>query len=74
MKAQIVYLQEVTEEIEIPNELVELTEKGFFNRNFDEDNALADGIEDIWRPYDRFIHERIGIYYGDHFYDTLIEY
>jgi len=61
MKGKIVYTATIEKEIEIPDEMIKIADKEFWNRSSEEDAILEDFTESIWESVDYL--DRIGMYY-----------
>lgn len=71
MKGKIVYTATIEKEIEIPDEIIKIVNKKFWDRSSEEDVALEDFTESIWESVDYL--ERCGMYYEKDGRDWVIE-
>ena len=72
MKGQIVYTKTVEEEVEIPDELIELAQKRWQSYSEEDDKRFDELVESVWGdiPWEN----RSGMYYGENFKFYIVEY
>ena len=72
MKGQIVYTKTVEEEVEIPDELIELAQKRWHSYSEEDDKRFDELVESVWGkiPWEN----RCGMYYGENFKFYIVEY
>lgn len=72
MKGKLVYTTIVEKEIEIPDEIVEISEKSIFDWTEEEDKKMGTFSENAWGSIeDNF--NRVGIYYEENGQDWILE-
>ena len=72
MKGKLVYTAIVEKEIEIPDEVVEISEKSWFNWTEEDDKIMQTFSENAWNSVDG-VSDRIGIYYEENGQDWILE-
>ncbi len=72
MKGKIVYLTVVEKEIEIPDEVVEISKKPWVDWTDEEDEKLGVFSENAWNSIEN-VSDRIGIYYEENGKEWIIE-
>ena len=72
MKGQIVYTKTVEEEVEIPDELIELAQKRWQSYSEEDDKRFDELVESVWGdiPWEN----RSGMYYGENLKFYIVEY
>ena len=72
MKGQIVYTKTVEEEVEIPDELIELAQKRWQSYSEEDDKRFDELAESVWGdiPWEN----RSGMYYGENLKFYIVEY
>ena len=72
MKGKITYMAVVEKEIEIPDEVIEISKKSWFDWTDEEDEKMRTFSENAWDSIeDNF--DRIGIYYEEDSKDWVLE-
>lgn len=72
MKGKIVYLTVVEKEIEIPDEVVEISKKSWVDWTDEEDEKLRVFSENAWNSIENS-SDRIGIYYQENGKEWILE-
>ena len=72
MKGKIAYLAVVEKEIEIPNEVIEISKKSWVDWTEEEDEKLRVFSENAWDSIENSF-DRIGIYYQENGKDWILE-
>ena len=72
MKGKIVYTTIIEKEIEIPDEVVEISEKSWFDWTDEENKIIQTFSENAWNSVDN-VSDRIGIYYKENGEDWMLE-
>lgn len=72
MKGKIAYLTVVEKEIEIPDEVVEISKKSWVDWTEEEDEKMRVFSENTWNSIENNF-DRIGIYYEENGKDYIIE-
>ena len=72
MKGKIAYTAVIEKEIEIPDEIVEISEKSWFNWTEEEDEKMRIFSENAWNSIEDD-YDRIGIYYEKDGEDYILE-
>lgn len=72
MKGKIAYLTVIEKEIEIPEEVVEISKKSWVDWTEEEDEKLRVFSENAWNSIENNF-DRIGIYYEENGKDYVIE-
>lgn len=71
-KGKIVYTQVVNKEIEIPDEIIEISEKSWWDMTDAEYNKMCQFYEDMWKQQSD-VCDRCGIYYEENGQDWVLE-
>ena len=72
MKGKIVYLTVVEKEIEIPDEVIEISKKSWVDWTDEEDEKLRVFSENAWNSIENS-SDRIGIYYQENGKEWILE-
>lgn len=72
MKGKLVYTTVVEKEIEIPDEVIEISEKSWFDWTEEEEEKIKTFSENAWNSIEDNI-DRIGIYYEENGQDWILE-
>ena len=72
MKGKIAYLAVVEKEIEIPNEVIEISKKSWVDWTDEEDEKLRVFSENAWNSIENS-SDRIGIYYQENGKEWILE-
>jgi len=72
MKGKIAYLAVIEKEIEIPNEVVEISKRHRFDWTEEEDNKMRTFSENAWDSIEDS-YDRIGIYYKENGKEWVLE-
>lgn len=72
MKGKIAYLAVVEKEIEIPDEVVEISKKSWFNWTEEEDEKMRTFSDNAWNSIEDSF-DRVGIYYEEDGKDWVLE-
>lgn len=74
MKGKLVYMTIVEKDVEIPDKIVEISKKSWYDRTEEEEKRLRTFSKDAWGTIEKYFNS-IGIYYmKDGQYWTLDEY
>lgn len=72
MKGKIAYMAVVEKEIEIPDEVIEISKKSWFDWTDEEDEKMRTFSENAWDAIGDS-YDRVGIYYQEDGKDWIIE-
>jgi hypothetical protein len=72
MKGKITYLAVVEKEIEIPDEIVKIVQKPWFDWTEEEDDKMRTFSDNAWDSIENS-YDRIGIYYEEDGKDWVLE-
>lgn len=72
MKGKIAYMAVVEKEIEIPDEVIEISKKSWFDWTDEEDEKMRTFSENAWDAIEDS-YDRVGIYYQEDGKDWIIE-
>ena len=72
MKGKLVYTTIVEKEIEIPDEVIEISEKSWFDWTEEEEKKIKTFSENAWNSIEDNI-DRVGIYYEENGQDWILE-
>lgn len=72
MKGKIAYLAVIEKEIEIPDEVVEISKRHRFDWTEEEDNKMRTFSENAWDSIEDS-YDRIGIYYKENGKEWVLE-
>lgn len=72
MKGKIAYMAVVEKEIEIPDEVIEISKKSWFNWTDEEDEKMRTFSDNAWDTIEDSF-DRVGIYYQEDGKDWIIE-
>ena len=72
MKGKIAYMTIVEKEIEIPDEVVKISKKSWFDWTKEEDDKIRTFSEDTWDSIENNF-DRVGIYYEEDGKEWILE-
>ena len=72
MKGKIAYLAVIEKEIEIPDEVIEISKKSWFNWTEEEDEKMRTFSNNAWDSIEDSF-DRVGIYYEEDGKDWVLE-
>ena len=72
MKGKIAYLAVIEKEIEIPDEVVEISKKSWFDWTEEEDEKMRTFSDNAWDSIEDSF-DRVGIYYEEDGKDWILE-
>ena len=72
MKGTIAYMAVVEKEIEIPNEVIEISKKSWFNWTEEEDEKIRTFSKNTWDSIENSL-DRVGIYYQEDGKNWILE-
>lgn len=72
MKGKLVYTTVVEKEIEIPDEIIKISEKSIFDWTEEEDKKMGTFSENVWNSIEDN-YDRVGIYYEEDGEDWILE-
>ena len=72
MKGKIAYMAVVEKEIEIPDEVIEISKKSWFDWTDEEDEKMRTFSENAWNSIEDSF-DRVGIYYEEDGKDWVLE-
>lgn len=72
MKGKIAYMAVVEKEIEIPDEVIEISKKSWFDWTDEEDEKMRTFSDDAWDAIEDSF-DRVGIYYEEDGKDWILE-
>lgn len=72
MKGKLVYTTVVEKEIEIPDEVIKISEKSWFDWTEEEEEKIKTFSENAWNSIEDNI-DRVGIYYEENGQDWILE-
>lgn len=72
MKGTIAYMAIVEKEIEIPDEVIEISKKSWFNWTEEEDEKIRTFSENTWDSIENSL-DRVGIYYQENGKNWILE-
>ncbi len=72
MKGKITYMAVVEKEIEIPDEVIEISKKSWFDWTEEEDEKMRTFSDNAWNSIEDN-YDRVGIYYEEDGKDWVLE-
>ena len=72
MKGTIAYMAVVEKEIEIPDEVIEISKKSWFNWTEEEDEKIRTFSKNTWDSIENSL-DRVGIYYQEDGKNWILE-
>ncbi len=72
MKGKITYMAVVEKEIEIPDEVIEISKKSWFDWTEEEDEKMRTFSDNAWNSVEDN-YDRVGIYYEEDGKDWVLE-
>ena len=65
MKGKLVYTTVVEKEIEIPNEIIAIHEKSWWDWTDEESDTIDNFTDSIWSTVEEKDFQPVGVYYGE---------